>query len=232
MKSMILTLILAFLSVMAFGQEMTSVSYKSYALGFDKSDALSEQVDAAALKEGEFCFVVKSKEGRTFSIGYYDHQGNLQSYLLDRYFNLYFSYITFKYENEFITEKHFKNPADFTLAKIQYEYNEGKKISKTVLSIYSLMRRELVKLEETRYTYSGENYETVERYNRRDQTFERMVYKGGKQMQEYHRYDLDGKTLQYLVKFFYDGEKVSKKEIYSKTGVLLKTLPGDAVASK
>ena len=66
MKSIILTLLLAFISVMALGQEMTSVSYKSYALGFDKSDALSEQVDAAALKEGEFCFVVKSKEGRTF----------------------------------------------------------------------------------------------------------------------------------------------------------------------
>lgn len=232
MKKTLLTFFLVCMASFLGAQEMSSTSYKNYTLAFDKTDLLSDQIDNANLKEGELAFVVKSKEGRTFSIGYYDNKGNLKSYVLDRYFNLYFSYITYRYENEFITEKYFKNPADFTLAKIQFEYNEAKKVSKSILYAYSLMRRELVKLEETRYTYNGDNYEVVEKHNQREQTFERLTYKGNKQVQEYHRYDIDGHTMQYWEKFFYDGEKLAKKEVYSKTGVLLETLTGDALVLK
>ena len=106
---------------------------------------------------------------------------------------------------------------------MDYSYNDEKKLSKTVLWTYSLIQRRLVKLEEANYTYSGNAYDVVERFNRREQTYERIAYKGGTAVAEYERFDIDGKTLQYKIKFYYEGEKLAKKEYYSKSNVLIKT---------
>jgi hypothetical protein len=225
MKTTLFILGLLVCSTLGFSQQEEKGTYfKYYQMNFDKTDKLDETIDASAMKDGEYYFMVKAKDNRTTSLGYYDNKGNIKSFLLDRYYNLYFNYITYDYKNDLMAVKNFKDVQDFTLAKIEFEYNDAKKISKTVVWSYSLPKRRLEKLEETLYRYTGDTYDVVERFNNRDQTYEKMVYKGNKDMQEYERYDIDGKTLQYLVKFYYEADKIAKKEFYSKTNVLIKTI--------
>lgn len=216
---------------------ITETFYKSYSLmafkigqkaepGKDKMDIFNEQdrVEKANLKEGEFYFLVKKKGDQILSVGYYDHKGNIQRFLLDRVTNVYFNYVTYQYKDGILISKEYKNTADFVLAKIVYEYNEQKKMNKSKLFVYSLTQRKLIQLEETNYYYTGDNYDFVERYNMRNQTYEKFIFKSTAWVQEYERYDIDGKTLQYRVRFFYDGETLARKEYYSRTDVLLKTI--------
>lgn len=222
-----LGLLLIFAVSFAFSAEgdYTQTFYRDYKLNFDKSDNLVDKVEPSAFKEGEFYFMVKSKDNRIFSIGYYDNKGNINSYLLDRFYNIRFHYVTFEYKNEGVSVKNFKDADDFVLGKIEFEYNAEKKVSKTTLWLYSLARRELLKTEETSYLYKekGEKYETIERLNSRNQIFEKIHYRGTEQVQEYERYDIDGKTLQYRIKMTYEAERV-KKEYFSKSDVLIKTV--------
>jgi hypothetical protein len=80
------------------------------------------------------------------------------------------------------------------------------------------------KIVETKYTYQGENYDVIERLNIRDQIYEKIAYQGSQAVQQYERYDIDGKTLQYRVKFYYENNQLARKEFYSRAGVLLRTV--------
>jgi len=64
----------------------------------------------------------------------------------------------------------------------------------------------------------------IERLNMREQTYSKYAFKGQNTVQEYERFDIDGKTLQYKIVFVYDNGNLSKKKFYSKSNVLLKTV--------
>ncbi len=196
--------------------------YKTYKLNLDLTDVIGETADK--LKEGEIYFkVTKNADGKIENIGYYDHTENPREYLLDRYYNIYFNNITYEYKNELLSTKKMRDKTDFILSQIDFEYNDDKKIKKTILWIYSIVRRELVKTIETKYTYKDKEYDVVDRLNKREQTFERIHYNGSKSIQKYERYDIDGKTLQYIINFTYEGEQLVKKQYFSKSNVVIKT---------
>ena len=232
------TILFIFLPCLIFGQEsIKETYYKNYNLtqikigmplepSKDKMDVLVQEdvVEESALKDGEYYFMVKQNGTQIVSIGYYDNKGNIKVYLLDRYYNIYFNYITYQYQNEVLTSKEYKDTTDRVTAKIEFEYNENKKITKTKVFVYSLLQRKLVKIEETNYSYEGENYSLIERLNMREQTYSKYAFKGQNTVQEYERFDIDGKTLQYKIVFVYDNGNLSKKKFYSKSNVLLKTV--------
>lgn len=231
MKKLIINLGLLLLCISLYAQNNPANNanaqktyFQNYKLNFNKTDLLEKPVDTSKMKDGEFYFLQSKKGDQIQSIAYYDNKGNIQTYVLDRYYNVYFQYITFKYEKGLLVSKEFKNASDFVLAKIDYEYDENKKIKKTTLYTYSLLQRELIKIEETSYNYQGDAYSIVERVNKQDQTYEKLNYGGKKALQEYERYDIDGKTLQYRIKYFYENNQISKKEYYSKANVLIKTI--------
>ena len=145
----VVILLTLFLNI--FGQEAKSKKYFFYyKLNFDKTDNFSEEKNQNELKENEFYFVVTyNNDNLVESVGYYDPKGNINTYLVDRYNNIFFNYITYKYEKGLLATKEFKDKDDKVLAKINFEYNEEKRISKTILFIYSLKKRELIKIEET-----------------------------------------------------------------------------------
>jgi len=232
MKKMTIVL-LSILTTLIFSQEKNKKYFFFYTLNFDKTDNFKEEKSTGELKENEFYFVVTyNTDNLVDSVGYYDVKGNINTYLIDRYNNIFFNYITYKYEKGLLKTKEFKNKEDKVMSKIDFEYTEEKKISKTILFTYSIKKRELIKIEETKFTYKDNNYDIVERINAREQIYEKFFYNGKPSILEYYRYNIDGKTLQYSIKYYYDGDKLVKKEFYSKAGVLIKTEYEKSIASK
>lgn len=206
---------------------------KEFALDIDLTPKLGEDVSQDDLKKLPYYFAVVKKNDQIDSIASYDLSHNVQNYLLDREFNLYFSIINVEYKaaGNKISRLNMYDKIGQLRAYVLYNWKTNEKNKDSYLDsvevfAYSLIKHDLVRVESRFFKYGGsafgKNIKTLNRGKGNLSKYSNEYFGNGNTVVSYTRYTEAG-DVQYSKNLFYEEKSLTKVETYNKEGVLIST---------
>jgi hypothetical protein len=207
---------------------------KNFSLDIDLTPKVGDAVSQADSKKLPFYFAVVTKDGKTDTVASYDKTQNIQDYMLDREFNLYFAFLKIEYQAKQgkISKMNLYDKQGILKAYILYNWktkdedDENPYLDSVEVFAYSSAKKDLTRVQSRFFSYGGgafdKNIKNVHFGKGNLSKFSNEFYGSGNTIVSYTRYAEDG-SIQYSKNLTYNGKTLSQVQVYNKDGVLLAT---------
>ena len=208
--------------------------YREVKLETDFTLKLVNKINENQIGDGDsFIVATYNAKGRLKSIACYNKERKLSLYVLNEKLNMFFYYITFEYSDDLVKSYTLRDQSDQKFWQVKFDYDASKSIVKSEILRREITTGELKKLFHNQYKYySGKKMFLHTLYDANSDVEEKTYYTNSGLKKRYERYVTGGKRLQYYIVHFYNGNKETKREVYSATDVLLEVISlNESVAS-